>query len=320
MINSTGTMKTPMYKALVLLWALLIAPSYAEDSDIYTAIAQCEVPSTEAYRFIFIVDNSGSMSSWEFTQSRNTINTTIQQVLNSDLTDIEVAIVQYGTNNSTREHGYNVTVPFTSDIATATNWNRNYGRGTSNWIWYQDHQPGSLSRMRLDDVYGAGNLLDTTDATNVQFVFFTDALRDYWWGCCSSLVNTGSPNHGDLSQVLPGFGEYDALKNGTVLPNGIEAQFTILHVPPGGGWGPPASRAAAAIASPGGSYIGDVEFNAGDPEGPGTKPRRYVQGNFSVTDSTRIVELIDQVIEEVRCYLYNGCTYDIRQYIYRAPT
>ena len=291
---------------VVVIISVLASPLGADDTEIYDDMLQCSVPDTEKYRFIFIVDNSGSMSSWEFAQSQSTINTTISEVLNSDLDDIEVAVVQYGTNHWSREHKYTVSVPFTDDVAIATNWNRHYGPGSDRFWDLQDHQPASLSRMRLDNVYDQGGLLDVTDATNVQFVFFTDAYRDIDSGCCSSLISDDHGKHGDLSLVLPGFGEYDALKSGSVLPNGLKAQFTILHVPPGGYWGQLASMAAAAIASPGGNYVGSVEFNSGDPEGPGTKPRRYVQGNFSVSDSSQIIELIQQVLEEVKDATYTN--------------
>lgn len=293
------------FVAVVLCCNLFITTAHADDTEIYTDLQQCSTVSQEKYRFVFIVDNSGSMSPSEFTASRGTINATITEVLNSDLNDIKVAVVQYGTQHWTREHTYNITIPFTDNVATATNWNRHYGTGSPNWRYFQDHQPGSLSKMRQDNVYAAGGALDVSDATNVQFVFFTDALRDYYWGCCSSLVATGSPNH-NLAGVLPGFGEYDVLKDGSILPNGIKGQFTILHVPPGGSWYAPASRAAAAIASPGGNYTGEVEYNAGDPEGPGTKPRRYIQGTFAVSDTTKIVQLIKQVIEEVKTITFTN--------------
>ncbi len=290
----------------ILLAALLISGLVlADDTEIYTDVSACATVNQEKYRFVFIVDNSGSMSSWEFTQSRNTIRSTIREVLESDLDDIQVAVVQYGTNHFTREHKYDVTVPFTSDVVAATSWTRHFGPGSPRYWDLQDHQPASLKEMREDNVWAAGGALDVSDATNVQIVFFTDALRDFWGGCCSSLVNTGSPNH-NLGSTLPGFDEYNVLKNGSVLPNGLKAQFTILHVPPGGSWYAPASRAAAAIASPGGNYTGDVEWNPGDPEGPGSKPRRYVQGSFSVSDASKILELIRQVIEEVKGITYTN--------------
>ena len=83
--------------------------------------------------------------------------------------------------------------------------------------------------------------------------------------------------------------------------NCLKAQFTILHVPPNNA----AGSAAAAIASPGGDYVGNVEYNAGDPEGPGETPRRYVQGTFDVQgDTDKIVELLEQVTIEIRDFTF----------------
>lgn len=300
-------MKLSAYLLRLVASSLLLFSTLAvaDDTEIYTDVSACATVNQDKYRFVFIVDNSGSMSSWEFAASKATIDATITEVLNSDLDDIQVAIVNYGTNHFSRVHQYDVTIPFTNDVATATNWGRYYGPGSPRFWDLQDHQPASLAEMRQDNIYAAGGALDVSDATNVQFVFFTDALRDYPWGCCSSLISSGSSNH-NLGNTMLGFGEYDALKNGSILPNGLRAQFTILHVPPGGSWYAPASRAAAAIASPGGNYTGDVEWNSGDPEGPGSKPRRYVQGTFGVSDASKILELIQQVIEEVKGITYTN--------------
>ncbi|MFK7734141.1 MAG: hypothetical protein AB8B48_21140 [Pseudomonadales bacterium] len=297
--------------AMLLLFAANLAQ--ADDTEVYTDLQQCATVSQENYRFVFIVDNSGSMSSGEFIASKATIDATITEVLNSDLENIEVAIVQYGSQPAWRccwsfssvNHSFEVTVPFTSDVTTALNWNRRFGRAPGSGDFHQDHQPASLAAMRRAGVYGPGQPLDVTDATNVQFVFFTDAGRDWSGsGCCSSIVR-GNTNIGNLSlgTTYAGFGEYDALKRGDVLPNGLKAQFTLLHVSPGGAH----TLAGAAIASPGGNYVGAVEFNAGDPEGPGTTPRRYVQGTFDVNgDSSRILELIQQVIEEIQTITFTG--------------
>lgn len=289
----TATLRIASLLCLLLCTTLL----QADDTDIYKHAAECSVPSNEKFRFIFIVDNSGSMSSWEFEQSRATINGAIDTILDSGLRDVKVAVVQYGTNHDSLTHKYNVTVPFTSNRSRAFNWNRHYGSGTANPRDFQDHLPASLSRMRREGVYNAGRALDVTQATNVQFVLFTDARRNVQSGCCSSLYSEDSRRvHGNLSNVLPRFGEYDVLKNGSALPKGLKAQFTVLHV---------ASQssdqaAAAAIASKGGEYTGFVEYNSSDPDGPATRPRRYVEGNFTVTDTTRIVGLLEQVVSEIR--------------------
>ena len=282
--------------------------SGADDTTIYTGIDtdQCSV-NTESYRFILIMDNSGSMSSTEFTQSKGTMDAVSTAVLTDpDLGDVEVAIVQYGTNHDTQEHKYNVTVPFTSDVATSTNWSRHYGTGTSNPRDFQDHLPASLARMRDENVYAAGGALDLKDATNVQYVFFTDAWRNFNNSCCSELVGgarlsrgVDETNNGNFN-TDPGFGEFNRLKNGSVLINnagvGINGQFTVLNTNTDSS----AQQAAAAIASPGGSWNGGVEENDGDPEGSQTKPRRFIQGSFSQTDTTQLVNLVKQVIKEIQ--------------------
>jgi len=77
--------------AACLLWA---TPACADDTEIF------EAHNCEKYRFVFIVDNSGSMSPTEFFQSKSTIDAVISEVLNSDLGEVQVAVVQYGSNNS----------------------------------------------------------------------------------------------------------------------------------------------------------------------------------------------------------------------------
>ena len=277
-----------------LTFALLCAlgTASADDIDVFQEKI-CTVGTAHDYRFIFIVDNSGSMSGGEFNQSKETIDASIKHVIDT-LDDVEVAVVQYGSSNSGDDHDYVVTVPFTSDPDIATVWGRAYGGGGDYQPSYnQDHQPASLAKMRTDNVYDPGGALDITDGTNVQFVFFTDALRDYTAGCCSSLVadaRTFIP-----ATVLPGFGEYDALKTGAVLPGGLPAQFTVLSA----NSDVVHQQAAAAIASVGGSYTGAVENYATDPDGPGATPRRFVAGSLSPTDTNEILAVLDDVFEEI---------------------
>ncbi|MEM6988409.1 MAG: vWA domain-containing protein, partial [Pseudomonadota bacterium] len=281
--------------AVVSLCFGWVTHSSADDIEIFEH-GSCEVPGGN-YRFIFIVDNSGSMSSTEFANSKATIDAAITHVLSSGLPDIQVAVVQYGTYNSwlaPATHVYDVTIPFTNSVTTATTWNRAYGPGGNiDPAAYQDHQPASLAEMRRDDVYAPGGSLDITDATNVQFVFFTDAWGDYPWACCSSLKN--GPHWATESYVLPDYGEYDALKNGSVLPNGIKAQFTVLHAH----YAAAEIRVGAAVASVGGDYTGTVDANASDPDGSAVTPRRYILGDLTVSDSAKIVSLLDTVFEEI---------------------
>lgn len=62
-------------------------------------------------KFIFIVDNSGSMTVAEWLQSKSTIDAASEYVLENAPT-AEIAIVQYGTNHYNQEHKYDVTIPF----------------------------------------------------------------------------------------------------------------------------------------------------------------------------------------------------------------
>jgi len=279
---------------LMVVACLFLPKAIADDIEIYEH-GGCEVP--EIYRFIFIVDNSGSMSTLEFINSKRTIDASIAHVLNSGLPDVEVAVVQYGSNSRGTDHDYRITVPFTDNESDATDWGRDFGTGgLTNRFYIQDHQPASLAEMRRDNVYDAGGVLDVSDATNVQFVFFTDAWRDVsktYSVCCSSIV-ADSRRH-IPSYVASNFGEYNLLKNGSVLPNGMKAQFTVLHAAPN----QEALRAGAAIASAGGDYNGSIEYDASDPDGGGVLPRRYILGDLSVNDTSKIVSMLDTVIEEI---------------------
>jgi len=271
--------------------ALVIGVSHADDTEIFAP------ESCDKFRFIFIVDNSGSMSTTEFNQSKSTIDSVITEVLDSDLGDVQAAVVQYGSNNEGSVHTYNVTVPFTDDIDEALDWRRAYGRnGNVNRDYYQDHQPASLASMRRDNVYDPGGALDITEGTNVQFVFFTDAWRDAsksFGACCSSIV-TDSYSHVP-NTVASGFDEYNLIKNGSVLPGGIEGQFTLLHVSPDD----ESKRAGAAIASVGGEYFGPIEANSNDPDGSQKLPRRYVEGSLESSDTDLILSVIRDVIDEI---------------------
>jgi Tfp pilus assembly protein PilE len=257
--------------------------------------------STSA-RFIFIVDNSGSMTTSEWLQSKSTVDAAANYVLDTAPT-AEVAIVQYGTNNTTQEHKYNVTVPFTNDKTTATNWSRRYGTGSPSPNDFQDHLPGSLARMRLESVYGPGDILDLVDATNIQFVLFTDAVGINTSWCCSSLKKVASEpagwhdNNGSGYSILENYGEYDQLKDGTVFAGDgyadLTAQWTVLSINNSGS----TPAVSAAISSPGGNWNGTLDANPNDPEGNGVLPRRFISTSLSA-GPTEIISLLQEIIDD----------------------
>jgi Tfp pilus assembly protein PilE len=257
---------------------------------------------TSSVRFIFIVDNSGSMTVSEWLDSKSTVDAAISYVL-SEAPTSEVAVVQYGTNNYSQEHKYDITVPFTSDQSTATTWDRRYGPGSSSTADFQDHLPGSLARMRVESVFGPGDALDLGGATDVQFVLFTDAIGINNYSCCSSLKKVSSEpngwhdNNGSGYSILDGFGEYNQLKDGTVFADdgysGLTAQFTVLSINQSGS----TPAVSAAIASPGGTWTGSVDSNPGDPEGSGIIPRRFISTTLAA-GPTEIIDVLQEVIDE----------------------
>jgi len=275
-----------------------------------TPIAQREIigdltrlaGSNAAVRFIFIIDNSGSMSISEWNDSKTTVDTAIQYIL-TNISTAEVAIVQYGTNSYSQEHKYDVTVPFTSDVATAVTWDRRYGNGTTAIDDFQDHLAASLARMRTEDVYASGSSLDLAGATNVQYVLFTDAYGMDFSGCCSALKQySGSTfdttNNGTFT-TLDQHGEFNALKDGSVFAgdgySNLTAQFTVLNI------NQTTIRetieTSAAIASPGGTWSGVVDANPGDPEGEGIIPRRFINTTLLQTNPQEILDIIDEIIQ-----------------------
>jgi hypothetical protein len=284
---------------------------------IYTREVQGKITYTSgnpsSVRFIFIIDNSGSMSTEEWLESKETVDASINYILDN-LSSAEVAVVQYGTagySSSYNEHKFDVTIPFTNDATTATTWDRRYGNGSAAYWDRQDHLPGSLARMRLESVYGPGDELDLAGATDVQYVIFTDA-----WGigfgnppqrsssdCCSSLKklssdpNTWHDDNGSGFSVLDGYGEYNLLKDGTVFAedgySGLNSQFTILSINSDN-----TTRAiSAAIASPGGNWSGAVDNNPDDPEGNGIIPRRFISTTLAA-GPTEIISVLQEIIDE----------------------
>ncbi len=269
--------------------------------------------SNTSVRFIFIVDNSGSMSESEWLQSKSTVDASINYIIDNAPT-AEVAVLQYGTNNFNQEHKYDVTVSFTRDKTTATNWDRRYGPGSSSTSDFQDHLPGSLARMRLGSVYGPGDALDLSGATDIQFVLFTDARGSASsGGCCSSLKKlSGEPTSwntgaGATYPVLDNYGEYNQLKDGTVFAGdgypGLTAQWTVLSVYDDDNninttsSAVSATRAiSAAIASVGGNWNSSVDANTDDPEGNNILPRKLIATTLAAGPN-EIISLLQEILD-----------------------
>lgn len=234
-------------------------------------------------KIVFIVDNSGSITTGEFDQMKFSINNLGTQILD-DYDQVQLSIFQYATDvdylAGTSTHLYDISVPFTDDPAVFSAWNRNYGTGTPNPDVYEDHLPGSLYSAKTDGIWSVGGALDIeSGGCSVKFFLFTDAAKSMPGGCCSVLKNLAN-----APAALPEYGEYNYLKNT------YDAKFVVYHVAPD----TDAEEAGAAVASVGGSYIGPVDANAGDPDGSGVTPRLYTTGNFNLSQVQ-----IDAVIDDI---------------------
>ena len=273
------------------------------EREIFGKITRSE-GSNSSLRFIFIIDNSGSMSSSEFSDAQTTINIAVQYIIDN-IPSASVAVVNHATNTSSKEHRYDVTVPFTQDGPTATGWDRQFGSGTPGWQFNGSHLAATLTAMRYDDVYAPGGELDLIGATSVQYIVFTDAEGVDTWGCCQAIKRVSwepsnwHTGNGSPFVVLDQHGEFNALKDGSVFsddgyPN-LSSQFTMLNV--NTTTAQETIETSAAVASPGGAWYGAIDENPGDPEGEGVLPRRYISTSLEVTDPNDIIDIINEIIE-----------------------
>jgi len=211
-------------------------------------------------KLVFIVDNSGSVSTTEFADMKKSIDTISAQLLRQ-YPGSEITILQYASQNATN-HVYNITVPFTTSQTVAQTWSRAYATGgTVNSTYFQDHLPGSLEKMKRDSIWYPGKAADLiTGGCNARVFVFTDAAYG-GTGCCSHLINNGL-----ATLALPNYGEYNWHKTN------FQSEWTVYHVT--FGTNTTAQQAGAAISSKGGSYSGTIAANPGDPQGAGG-PRKY---------------------------------------------
>lgn len=235
-------------------------------------------PCSTCAKAIFIVDNSGSVDDQEYSDMQTSINLISQYLLNK-APSMKIAIVQYGTDGNvpdvTTSHLYNVSVPFTNNITALSGYTRVFDS--------QDHLPGSLGTMRLDNVWGLGGQLDLASQTCIVKCFiFTDAWKEV--SCCSYLINSA-----DAPNALPNYDEYNYLKN----TYGVE--FSVYHVVDDA----TSVVSGAAISSVGGDYNGSIDANPGDPQGSGTLPRKYIPGTSFVLSQVQIESIVVELTANV---------------------
>lgn len=231
--------------------------------------------SAQGVDVIFLLDNSGSIDNTEWANMTASTKSLMQRVIECNPYN-RAAVVQYGTGYYPRTN-YKIFInsDFTNDLSTLQSFilrpSTEFGVSAHSYIY--DYLPGAVSLLgdALDGVsdtkiYSPQKKLNRSASNRLVVFIFTDAVRFH---------TSASPLDYGRGMVEGGsdpFAVFNSFKDGR------QATFVVLHAPTGSSAAVDATahKAAAAIASVGGTYTGDVEANAGDPEGSGVKPRRFI--------------------------------------------
>ncbi|MCW3162473.1 vWA domain-containing protein [Chryseobacterium oryctis] len=214
--------------------------------------------SAQGVDVIFWMDTSGSIDATEWSNMTASTRTLIDEILNCNPYN-RAAVVQYGSAPGESSKIY-IEADFSNDATAVKNFNRR-SLGTADYASLALSRIGNaLDGVNDSRIVSSQKKLNKQSTNRLVIFLFTDASRGQG---SSWLVSTGTG---------PAFETYNNFK----AERG--ATFVVLHAPTGLGAAndTTARSAAAAIASVGGNYTGNVEANAGDPEGSGVKPRRFI--------------------------------------------
>lgn len=235
---------------------------------------------------IIWIDNSGSISSSEYSDMKTSIQSIIHEVLECNPSN-RVAVVQYGGTNFTGEARIWIESNFTSNETTANSFvNRNANIGPGSY----SHEALALIGKALDGVLDTNivspqKVLNHSMTNGLAIYLFTDSWRN---SGTSYLVNTASPAPNTNGAFL----------NYTNFKNNRGAKFIVTLVPDDSS----AIGAAAAIASSGGAYNGTVESYPNDPDGAGVTGRFFLlKQNGSFLLSSVEIETVTADICSTAC-------------------
>lgn len=224
------------------------------------------------------MDNSGSIDATEYAAMATTTRNIIDATIACNPSKNRVAVVEYGRahlSNGSRPNRLFIESDFTNNAATAKNFQRR-GSGAdpspANDVGFHDEAHSALGFIgdALDGINNTGivstqKTLTRTPGNRLVVFFFTDAERDFF--PYSSLINPG------LGDVFLNYNNFKANRG---------VHFIVLK----GGPNEQANRAAAAIASVGGSFTDatNIDANPSDPQGSKTTPRAYYYTtNFTIS-------------------------------------
>lgn len=243
---------------------------------------------------LFIVDNSGSITTSEYADFSATIKTVGSQLL-ADNPANRIATAHFGGPPYSLVSGgqYVYIERDFSNTAMSTPVRRFGVGGAYNSAWSADHLAGALQQIRyaLDGKAStASNYIVSplkemshNTSTPLQIVLMTDAVR----------YGDGTPS--DISMLIDPVGSGAEPNDGSnfTIYNQLKAEgvsFSVASFNPN----PTDIAASAAIASVGGAYTGKIEANPKDPEGSQATPRRFI----SVTAGFKLTAAqIDELVE-----------------------
>lgn len=236
---------------------------------------------------VFLLDNSNSVDNNEWSNMSNSTKSLIDQVLGCNPAN-RIAVVNYSATTSTGAKVY-IESNFTNNATTAKNFVRRGGSapdpsGTGTPGTHGATMGGGTGTYAsagiLNDALGGltnSNVLSTQkvltrNTSNKTVIFlFTDGRWTDTVGITPAIT----------------FANYNTLKTSK------NATFVVLSVPENiSSLNPDDVSTAAAVASVGGNYNGDVFPNSGDPQGSGVKPRKMVYSttfDISTLDISTIV-------------------------------
>ncbi|KXH81447.1 T9SS type A sorting domain-containing protein [Chryseobacterium kwangjuense] len=211
--------------------------------------------------YIIMLDNGGSTTNDTYVHMKRGAIKLIEQLLACNPRN-RVAVVQYGAGIYGNPSGVNkalvyIESDFTSDSFAATNFERrlDFGDYFRESLELMENAFGGISNP---DIVSSQTTLNLGQP--LKIVVFTDAER-----------NSGTPHDSYLVNYNnTAFNDPAAFDTAVKFKVDKQAQFTMIHA----NTNTQAVRAAASIASAGGSYNGALETNVMDPD-YGVLPRLY---------------------------------------------
>lgn len=248
---------------------------------------------------VFLLDNSNSVDNTEWANMSNSTKKLIDQVLGCNTAN-RVAVVNYSANGTLPSTTDNleraalyIESNFTSSAATAKSFLRRGGSAPDPSGTGTPGTNGAIMGGGTGTYYAAGLLNNALSGTTSSYV--VSAQKTLTQNTTNKLVIfLFTDGRWDNTVGLVGNPLTFTFANYNTLKTSKNATFVVLSIPENASSPNPDNvSAAAAVASVGGSYNGDVWANSGDPQGSGVKPRKMAYSttfDISTLDISTIVD------------------------------